>query len=132
METANTTETMNATETTSAASTAAGATAVTNEAYCGLVKHILLLLFTFGIWQFVWIYRMTRYTDGVEGKESRTPTNQLLLCLFVPFYIVYWMYKTAQRVDKMAAAKGNFLRSFDAVPHSGNFHCHRSACAAAG
>lgn len=106
METANTTETTNATETTSAASTAAGATAVTNEAYCGLVKHILLLLFTCGIWHYIWIYRMTRYTDGVEGEESRTPTNQLLLCLFVPFYIVYWMYKTAQRVDKMAAAKG--------------------------
>ena len=27
-------------------------------------------------------------------------------CLFVPFYIIYWTYKTAQRVDKMAAAKG--------------------------
>lgn len=99
MEAANTTETARTTS-------AAGAAAVTNEAYCGLVKHILLLLFTFGIWQFIWIYRMTRYTDGVEGEEPRTPTNQLLLCLFVPFYIVYWMYKTAQRVDKMAAAKG--------------------------
>lgn len=98
-------EAVNTTETASATSTARAA-AVTNEAYCGLVKHILLLLLTFGIWQLVWIYRMTRYTDGVEGEESRTPTNQLLLCLFVPFYIVYWMYKTAQRVDKMAAAKG--------------------------
>lgn len=43
--------------------------AVANEAYCGLAKHILLL------------------------------------CLFVPFYIIYWTYKTAQRVDKMSAAK---------------------------
>lgn len=75
------------------------------EIYCGLVKHILLLLFTCGIWLFIWIYRVTGYTNDVEGEEYRNPTNKLLLCLFVPFYTIYWMYKTAQRLDKMAAAK---------------------------
>ncbi len=79
---------------------------VTSEAYCGLVNHILLLLFTFGIWQFIWIYRMTEYTNAVQDEEPRNPTNKLLLSLFVPFYIIYWTYKTAQRVDKMAATKG--------------------------
>lgn len=78
----------------------------TNEAYCSLVKHILLLLFTFGVWQCIWIYRMTRYTNAVQDEEPRNSTNKLLLCLFVPFYLIYWTYKTAQRVDKMAAAKG--------------------------
>ena len=78
----------------------------TNEAYCSLVKHILLLLFTFGIWHCIWIYRMTRYTNAVQDEEPRNSTNKLLLCLFVPFYLIYWTYKTAQRVDKMAAAKG--------------------------
>lgn len=78
----------------------------TNEAYCSLVKHILLLLFTFGVWHCIWIYRMTRYTNAVQDEEPRNSTNKLLLCLFVPFYLIYWTYKTAQRVDKMAAAKG--------------------------
>lgn len=78
----------------------------TSEAYCGLVKHILLLLFTFGIWHFIWIYKMTGYTNAVQNEEHRNPTNKLLLCLFVPFYVIYWTYKTAQRVDKMAAEKG--------------------------
>ena len=82
------------------------ANGATNEAYCGLVKHILLLLFTFGIWHLIWIYRMTGYTNAVQDEEPRNPTNKLLLSLFVPFYIIYWTYKTAQRVDKMAAAKG--------------------------
>lgn len=41
----------------------------------------------------------------MQGEENRNPTNKLLLCLFVPFYVIYWMYKTAQRLDKMAAAK---------------------------
>ena len=89
------------------ASTETGSTtaAPAPEIYCGLVKHILLLLFTCGIWLYIWIYRVTGYTNNVQGEEDRDPTNKLLLCLFVPFYVIYWMYKTAQRLDKMAAAK---------------------------
>lgn len=89
-----------------ATNTSGVANGVTNEAYCGLVKHILLLIFTFGIWHLIWIYRMTGYTNAVQDEEPRNPTNKLLLSLFVPFYIIYWTYKTAQRVDKMAVAKG--------------------------
>ncbi len=79
---------------------------VDDELYCGLTKHILLLLFTFGIWFMIWIYRITGYTNYVKDEEERNPTKKLLLCLFVPFYQIYWTYKTAQRIDKMAAAKG--------------------------
>ena len=79
---------------------------VSSEIYCGMAKHVLLLLFTFGIWYYMWIYRMTGYTNAAENEEYRNPTKKLLLCLFIPFYIIYWTYKTAQRVDKMAAAKG--------------------------
>lgn len=77
-----------------------------NGAYCGLVKHILLLLFTFGIWYLIWIYRMTGYLNCVEDEEPRNPTTKLLLCMFVPFYSIYWVYKSALRIDKLAAAKG--------------------------
>lgn len=49
---------------------------------------------------------MTGYTNAAENEEYRNPTKKLLLCLFIPFYIIYWTYKTGQRVDKMAAAKG--------------------------
>lgn len=79
---------------------------VDDELYCGLTKHILLLLFTFGIWFLIWIYRITGYTNHVKDEEERNPTKKLLLCLFVPFYLIYWTYKTAQRIDKMAMAKG--------------------------
>ena len=81
-------------------------TVVSNDIYCGMAKHVLLLLFTFGIWYLIWIYRMTGYTNAAENEEYRNPTKKLLLCMFIPFYIIYWTYKTAQRVDKMAAAKG--------------------------
>ena len=71
-------------------------TPVSSEIYCSMAKHVLLLLFTFGIWYYIWIYRMTGYTNAAENEEYRN----------VPFYIIFWTYKTAQRVDKMAAAKG--------------------------
>lgn len=77
-----------------------------SEAYCGLGKHVLLLLFTFGIWYLIWIYRITGYLNCVEDEEPRNPTTKLLLCLFVPFYPIYWVYKSSQRIDKLARAKG--------------------------
>ena len=79
---------------------------VTDEMYCGMAKHVLLLLFTFGIWYLIWIYRVTGYTNCFRDEEDRNPATKLLLCMFVPFYHIYWTYKTAQRIEKMAAAKG--------------------------
>lgn len=79
--------------------------ACSDEAYCGLVKHILLLLFTCGIWYLIWIYKMTGYTNAVRNEEKRNPTTKLLLCMFIPFYNIYWTYKTAQRIDQMAREK---------------------------
>ena len=85
-----------------------GSTSYVNEeeGYCSLVKHILLLLFTFGIWQYIWIYKTTAYLNRVKDEEPRNPTTKLLLCMFVPFYVIYWTYKSAQRVDKLSKEKG--------------------------
>ena len=47
-----------------------------DEFYCGMAKHVLLLLFTFGIWYLIWIYRMTNYTNAVENEEYRDPTKK--------------------------------------------------------
>lgn len=76
------------------------------EAFCDMVKHVLLLLFTFGIWNLIWIYKVTGYLNVVKDEEQRNPTTKLLLCMFVPFYNIYWTYKSAQRIDKLARQKG--------------------------
>lgn len=68
----------------------------------GLFAHVLLLLFTCGIWYLIWIYRTTRYLNCLEDEEYRNPGTKLLLCMFVPFYSIYWVYKSAQRIDKLA------------------------------
>lgn len=76
------------------------------DGYCSLAVHILLLLFTFGIWELVWIYRTTRFLNCVKSEEERNPTKKLLLCMFVPFYSIYWTYKSAQRIDQLARERG--------------------------
>lgn len=84
-------------------------TAVPNElpkeAYCSLAKHVLLLLFTLGIWRLIWIYKTTGYLNCVADEPPRNPTTKLLLCMFIPFYSIYWAYKSAQRIDKLAKEK---------------------------
>ena len=75
-------------------------------AYCSMVKHVFLLLFTFGIWYYIWIYRTTCYLNQVEDEPPRNPTAKLLLCMFVPFYSIYWIYKSAQRLDKLSVSRG--------------------------
>lgn len=88
-------------------SSTAGTNSISTEPiYYSLVTHILLLLFTCGVWLYIWIYRMTRYLNCVEDEEYRNPTNKLLLCMFVPFYSIYWTYKSAMRIDKLAKMKG--------------------------
>lgn len=76
------------------------------DGYCELFKHVLLLLLTCGIWYLIWIYRMTKYLNRVEGEEYRNPTSKLLLCMFIPFYATYWIYKSSQRIDKLAHSVG--------------------------
>lgn len=75
------------------------------EGFIGLGKHIALLLLTFGIWMLVWIYRTTKFLNKAPNSEYRNPTNQLLLCIFVPFYLIYWIYNSAQRIDALSKTK---------------------------
>lgn len=90
----------------SAAPASGAAATAESTAYYNLGMHVVLLLFTFGVWYLIWIYRMTGYLNRVEDEQPRNPTNQLLLCIFVPFYTVWWVYQSAQRIDKLAVAKG--------------------------
>lgn len=73
---------------------------------CDMLKHVLLLIFTFGVWYAIWIYRTTGFLNGTRDFPDRNPTNQLLLCIFVPFYLIYWVYQSARRTDVQAAHRG--------------------------
>ena len=71
-----------------------------------MLKHVLLLLFTFGSWQFIWIYRTTEFLNRTPNEPPRSGVSQLLLCMFVPFYIIYWVYASCKRIDKLAYYNG--------------------------
>ncbi len=77
-----------------------------SKSYQSLVPHVLLLLFTRGIYYLVWIYRTTDSLNACKNEEYRTPINKLLLCMFVPFYSIYWTYKSAHRIDTLGYEKG--------------------------
>ena len=76
-----------------------------DEGYCGLGKHIVLCLFTCGIWYLIWIYRTTKFLNKAPNAVQQNPANKLLLCIFVPFYQIYWFYNQGQRIDAMSKQK---------------------------
>ena len=67
----------------------------------GFGIHLILFLFTCGIWSLVWIYKVTRYLNCFDNNSYREPINKLLLCMFVPFYSIYWFYVTGKRIDEI-------------------------------
>lgn len=87
-------------------STVGGGTAVYGGAYCSLGKHIVLCLFTFGIWPLIWIHRTTKFLNCAPDAAYYDPTKKLLLCMFIPFYQIYWYYKHGQRIDALSKEKG--------------------------
>ena len=80
--------------------------AIQKNYYISIALHIILLLFTFGIWQLVWIYKTTDALNNLTREPFRSPVGQLLLCMFIPFYAIYWIYKSAQRIDAGMRARG--------------------------
>ena len=83
-----------------------GTVAEAGDGSIGMAKHVLLLLFTCGVWLYIWIWHTTQYTNRAPGEEERNPTKKMLLCMFVPFYSIFWTYKTAQRIDAIAKTRG--------------------------
>lgn len=73
--------------------------------YVDMGKHVLLLFFTFGIYLFIWVYKTSIYLNEVDSENGKDPVTNLLLCMFVPFYVVYWYYTTAKRLEKIMGSQ---------------------------
>ncbi len=74
--------------------------------YNNIAKHIFFTLITCGIWQFIWIFNLTKNLNKVSGVDARKPWVELLLCIFLPFYYIYWVYKTAEYVEAYGSENG--------------------------
>lgn len=78
----------------------------TNDHHISLALHIVLLLFTCGIWQLIWVYKTTDILNAVTSESYRSPISNLLLFMFVPFYSIYWIYQSAKRIDTISNERG--------------------------
>ena len=92
----------NGAQTAAATQTRSGAV----DGFCSMGKHVALLLFTFGVWSFIWTYRTTRVLSNVEGEPFRSPGSTLVKCMLIPFYYFYWLGFTAARLDILSQARG--------------------------
>ncbi len=81
----------------------------------GIGKFLFLTVITFGVWYLIWIYNVTKHLNTVEGLEQRKTVRELLLCMFLPLYTVYWHYKTAKLMDAYAKYEGTKLEILSLV-----------------
>lgn len=83
--------------------------------YKNIVVFVLLIFVTFGIyWIYQW-YRMTKITNEDEKMVRRGPGAQCALCIFIPFYHLYWSYQTGKRIENLLMSKTEKQESI-AVP----------------
>lgn len=78
-----------------------------NYGYIGMGTHLLLTFFTFGIWAYVWVYKTTATLNKVPGNEQQSPAGQMLLCMFIPFFYYFWIYKQSKRAENYTVYAGN-------------------------
>ena len=74
-----------------------------------MYEHVIYLLFTCGVWELVWLYRTTKTLNEHRGEfdKERDPLACLLLSMFIPFYYLYWLYKTCKIMERKAEEQGD-------------------------
>lgn len=85
-----------------------------NDMYVGMVRHILLSLFTLGIYNCIWTYQTTENLN-CSKNEKQNGAKKLLLCIFVPFYRVYWYYNQSKRLESLMKEKDENASEFAIV-----------------
>ena len=85
-----------------------------SEMYIGMVKYVLLSLFTFGVYNCIWTYRLTENLNCGDN-QIQSGAKKLLLCIFVPFYRLYWYYNQSRRLENLMRAKDMHTSDFAVV-----------------
>ena len=85
-----------------------------DEMYVGMVGHILLSIFTLGIYNCIWTYKTTENLNCLNN-EIQSGAKKLLLCIFVPFYRLYWYYNQSKRLEGLMKAKDENTSEFAIV-----------------
>lgn len=70
-----------------------------------LLTHILLSVVLGKFWLWPWVYQTAYGLRKINKGYKRSPAGQLLLFVFIPFYNLYWFFKTGKSVSDCAADK---------------------------
>ena len=74
---------------------------VPQELYINMILHVLLSCFTFGIYNLVWVYKISQYVNSKKESTTMTPTVNVLLGLFVPPYLIYWTWRYSTDLNEI-------------------------------
>ena len=69
--------------------------------------HLFLTIVTLGIWNYIWLFRTTKFLNENVNEKNYNPIAELLLCMFVPFYSIFWFYKHSEKVKKLPITLGD-------------------------
>jgi hypothetical protein len=76
---------------------------------------VLLCLFTFGVYPIIWYYKTMKYLRRFSDENPNDVTVELLLCIFIPFYIIYWHYKYSKILYNEMTASGMRTEDFSST-----------------
>ena len=62
-----------------------------------ILKAFFLPIITLGIYQIIWIYRLIKTHLYLDKHTHEGAAAELLLILFAPFYIFYWLYQKEKK-----------------------------------
>ncbi len=78
----------------------------TDKGRVSMGAHVPLALLVGGLYNLFWLGHCTDYLNKAQNEEHRVINGEILLCLFVPFYQIFWFVEHANRVDWMAKSNG--------------------------
>jgi len=70
-----------------------------------IAKNVILSIVTFGIYEYIWMYRMSRKIKGLHN-ENTSSASEIICLLLVPFYSLYWVYTRTKSLNLGANRKG--------------------------
>jgi len=71
-----------------------------NPSNTNIALNIILSIVTFGIYFYVWIYKIAKTLKNVN-PNSQDPAVSVILAIFVPFYTIYWLYKISSDMNDL-------------------------------
>lgn len=75
--------------------------------YIDLPEHCVMTVLAAQVWNPIWVFHTTKCLNRADGKKS-IPWLNMILCLLVPFYIIFWYFRQGKKVDALASERVNY------------------------